>query len=343
VVVVVAATAGASASARPPRPAAAGRSTRAAAAAADAAAAAGAAPSGTATASASPPDPCPQREAAAALFELARKANATAPIDACAPSPPSPAVYLGAQYVNNPTLSDVTFVVDGATFHAHRIALLASSDTFRAMFDGHYREKEAARIPIPNIRWPVFEAMMTCVYTGSVDVTPSIAEDLLRAADQYMLEGLKRLCEAALAGGLTVDNLTSTFELAAAFTAPQLARRCVLFALERYDAVCAALEPAGFAALMRRMVPGLRESLIEQLVKTTDAAAAPAPPTAPGAGGNGGGGGGNGGGAAPAGAGAAGAAAPAAAAAAAAAAGGVAAAAGGGAAPGGGGGAAAGR
>lgn len=51
-------------------------------------------------------------------------------------------------------------------FYAHRIALLASSDTFRAMFDGHYKEKEASVIPIPNIRFAVFERMMRCIYTG---------------------------------------------------------------------------------------------------------------------------------------------------------------------------------
>ena len=33
--------------------------------------------------------------------------------------------------MNNATLSDVTFLVEGRRFHAHRIALLASSDTFR--------------------------------------------------------------------------------------------------------------------------------------------------------------------------------------------------------------------
>ena len=75
-------------------------------------------------------------------------------------------MYLGEQYVNNPTLSDVTFMVEGRKFHAHRIALLASSDTFRAMFDGHYKEKEASTIPIPNIRFTVFESMMRCIYTG---------------------------------------------------------------------------------------------------------------------------------------------------------------------------------
>lgn len=52
-------------------------------------------------------------------------------------------VYLGEQYVNCRTLSDVSFVVDGRRFYAHRIALLASSDAFRAMFDGGYRVSPA--------------------------------------------------------------------------------------------------------------------------------------------------------------------------------------------------------
>jgi len=76
-------------------------------------------------------------------------------------------VVIGEEFVNNPTLSDVTFLVEGQKFHAHRIALLASSDTFRAMFDGHYREKDASEIPIPNIRFEVFRKMMTCAYTGA--------------------------------------------------------------------------------------------------------------------------------------------------------------------------------
>lgn len=42
---------------------------------------------------------------------------------------------------------------------------------------------------------------------GDVNVTPDIAEELLKAADQYMLEGLKRLCETSISGGLSVDNM----------------------------------------------------------------------------------------------------------------------------------------
>ena len=36
------------------------------------------------------------------------------------------------------------------------------------MFDGHYKEKEASVIPVPNIEYQVFEAMMRAIYTGDV-------------------------------------------------------------------------------------------------------------------------------------------------------------------------------
>ena len=45
--------------------------------------------------------------------------------------------------------------VGGRKFHAHRLALLAASDTFRAMFDGEYKERDAPLIPIPNIKYEV--------------------------------------------------------------------------------------------------------------------------------------------------------------------------------------------
>ena len=49
-----------------------------------------------------------------------------------------------------------------------------------------------------------------------------IAEELLQAADQYMLEGLKRLCEAAISSALAVDTLAAVYETAENFNAPQV-------------------------------------------------------------------------------------------------------------------------
>jgi hypothetical protein len=149
-------------------------------------------------------------------------------------------------------------VVAGRRFFAHRIALLASSDAFRAMFDGGYREKEAKDIEIPNISWKVFELMMRCIYTGTVEVTPDVAQDLLRAADQYLLEGLKRLCEYAIAQDLTVENVANVYELAEAYHALSLRHTCVLFILKQHEQMS---NITGYPALTQRIVPEIRDYL----------------------------------------------------------------------------------
>ncbi|KAL5662110.1 hypothetical protein ACJX0J_029235, partial [Zea mays] len=178
-----------------------------------------------------------QQDGSAALYKLANKAAALSPMDAAPPSP-TPQVYLGEQYVNSSTLSDVTFLVEGKRFYAHRIALLASSDAFRAMFDGGYREKDARDIEIPNIRWEVFELMMRFIYTGSVQINSEISQDLLRAADQYLLEGLKRLCEYTIAKDVNLDNVSDMYDLSEAFHAVSLRHTCILYILEHFNKIC---------------------------------------------------------------------------------------------------------
>ncbi|XP_064939232.1 ARM REPEAT PROTEIN INTERACTING WITH ABF2-like [Musa acuminata AAA Group] len=202
-----------------------------------------------------------QQDGSVALYKLANKAMTLSSMDAAPPSP-TPQVYLGEQYVNSSTLSDVTFLVEGKRFYAHRIALLASSDAFRAMFDGGYREKDARDIEIPNIRWEVFELMMRFIYTGSVEVTTNIAQDLLRAADQYLLEGLKRLCEYAIAQDVNIDNISSMYELSEAFHAMSLRHTCVLFILEQFDKI--SIQP-GHSHLIQRIIPEIRNYFAKAL------------------------------------------------------------------------------
>ncbi|RDX57989.1 Arm repeat protein with ABF2, partial [Mucuna pruriens] len=156
-------------------------------------------------------------DASAALYHLAVKASSFVSLigdgDAAPPSP-IPQMYFGEEeYVNNPMFSDVTLLVEGEAstaiifgriFYAHRYCLL-SSDIFRTMFDGRIGSKD---IVITNIKWDVFELMMRYIYTGSVDVNLDLAHDLLRAADQYLLEGLKRICENAIVQDISVENVS---------------------------------------------------------------------------------------------------------------------------------------
>jgi hypothetical protein len=50
---------------------------------------------------------------------------------------------------------------------------------------------------------------------------------------------------------LSVDNLEAVFSLSEDFSAPQLAKRCVLFALERHADLVARYGGDGYARLMQ--------------------------------------------------------------------------------------------
>ncbi|KAL1832844.1 hypothetical protein ACET3Z_002495 [Daucus carota] len=208
-----------------------------------------------------------QRAASVALYKLADKALSLSPVDA---GPPTPIcqVYLGEQFVNNPTLSDVTFLIEGKRFYAHRICLLASSDAFRAMFDGGYREKDAKDIEIPNIRWDVFELMMRYIYTGSVSVDLDVAQDLLRAADQYLLDGLKRLCECAIAKDIAVENVSLMYDLSEAFNAMSLRHACIFFILEKFDELSVL---PWYSQLISRILPEMNNYFVRALTRNIQA------------------------------------------------------------------------
>ncbi|GMH27751.1 hypothetical protein Nepgr_029594 [Nepenthes gracilis] len=204
-----------------------------------------------------------QQDGSIALYKLAVKDTSLSSIDT-APTSPTPQVYLGEQYVNSCTLADVSFLVEGRRFYAHRICLLASSDTFRAMFDGGYKEKDAIDIEIPNIRWEVFELMMRFIYTGAVNITLDIAQDLLRAADQYLLEGLKRLCECVISQDISVDNVTLMYELSEAYNATSLRHACILFILEQFDQLNS---KPWYLQLIRQIIPEIRSYFQKVLFK----------------------------------------------------------------------------
>ncbi|RDX70738.1 Arm repeat protein with ABF2, partial [Mucuna pruriens] len=203
-------------------------------------------------------------DASVALHKLASRASSSVSLFDIAPPSPTPQIYMGEEYVNKPKHSDVTFVVEGRSFYARRDCLL-SSDIFRAMFDGSYREREAKNIVIPDIKWDVFELMLRYIYTGSVDVNLDIAHDLLKAADQYLLDGLKRICENVIAQELSVGNVFLLYNMSVDFNATTLKHACILFMLEKFDNLSS--QPWYFP-LVRSLVPEIYAFFFTLLVKS---------------------------------------------------------------------------
>ncbi|PWA58123.1 ARM REPEAT PROTEIN INTERACTING WITH ABF2 [Artemisia annua] len=208
-----------------------------------------------------------QGDGCAALCRLAEKATSVSLVDA-GPSSPISQVYLGEEYVNNPLVSDVTFIVEGKRFYAHRIVLLASSDAFRAMFDGGYKERDAKDVQIPNISWETFELMMRFIYTGSVELNVGIAKDLLKAADQYLLDGLKRLCEYTMAQNIKADNLALMYDLSETSNAVSLRNACILFVLEQFNELHS---KPWYASFLVQILPEIRNYFMTTLANPIEA------------------------------------------------------------------------
>ncbi|KAJ6709040.1 ARM REPEAT PROTEIN INTERACTING WITH ABF2 [Salix koriyanagi] len=108
--------------------------------------------------------------------------------------------------------------------------------------------------------------MMRFIYTGSVEINIDLAQDLLRAADQYLLDGLKRLCECTIAQDISVENVSLMYELSEGFNAMSLRESCILFILKQFDKLCT--KPWS-SHLIQRIMPDIRRYFEKALGKPT--------------------------------------------------------------------------
>ncbi|KAF2918505.1 hypothetical protein DAI22_08g063000 [Oryza sativa Japonica Group] len=142
------------------------------------------------------------------------------------------------------TGADVTLVVSGKCFPAHRAILASRSPVFMASLFGDMKEKSSRSVEIRDIEPQVFGAMLGFIYTDSVPELDQqdgvvVAQHLLAAADMCGLDGLKIMCEEKLIAGATVETAATTLALAEQHGCPRLKARCVEVVAANLDAVMA--------------------------------------------------------------------------------------------------------
>jgi speckle-type POZ protein len=144
-------------------------------------------------------------------------------------------LHLG-ELLESRTGADVTFLVSGETFAAHKLVIAARSPVFMAEFFGHMREASAGRVVIKDMDPQAFKAMLQFIYTDTVpeldqelEAVAAMAQQLLVAADRYGLDRLKVICEGKLAGGITVETAATTLALAQQHNCSHLKAKCVEF------------------------------------------------------------------------------------------------------------------
>jgi len=162
--------------------------------------------------------------------------------------------------------SDVSFVVGGETFPAHRAVLAARSPVFKAELFGSMADATMPSITVQDIEPAVFKLMLRFMYTDSFpadeelgDSPTDVLQHLLAAADRYALDRLKLICSLKLIGHISVDTVGSILVFAETYDCRELKNRCLdFFAMEKNFKE--AVFSDGFAILLQKF-PSLAADL----------------------------------------------------------------------------------
>ena len=150
--------------------------------------------------------------------------------------PPSTLVADLKKLVNSDLCSDIAFVVDGQRILGHKVLCLRCP-FFHNMLTGEYMEARATELVIDDVRVPVFLQLLEFLYSDSVEIVLESAMELLRVADRFGVERLKRLCENVMLSSICIDTAPQMLLTADVHSAEVLRERCLNFILLHFDEV----------------------------------------------------------------------------------------------------------
>ncbi|RXN02872.1 ankyrin repeat and BTB POZ domain-containing 2 [Labeo rohita] len=178
---------------------------------------------------------------------------------------------LDPHFLNNPEMSDVTFLVEGKPFYAHGVLLLTASDKFKTLLalNGTDSTQPRKEIEISNVKYSIFQMMMSYLYCGGTESVKMGVPDLLEllsAASLFQLGALQRHCEIICAQNIDLDNAVNIYHTAKAHGAVELSTYCEGYFLQNMAGL---LEREAFRTLI--LGSGTRtgkDSLLEELEAT---------------------------------------------------------------------------
>ena len=132
--------------------------------------------------------------------------------------------------VSSSDYADVKFYVgeDRTVFTGHKCLLATRCEVFRAMFEAPIGDPEAPLI-LADIRPKIFHAVLEFIYTNSAAISSDGVCDLLAAAVEFSLEGLKRLCTQFMRERCDKDLVCEFLQSGLFYSQEGLATHCLQF------------------------------------------------------------------------------------------------------------------
>ena len=146
------------------------------------------------------------------------------------------------KFLFNEFLSDVQFIIGKEVVYAHKFILAARSDVFSAMFTHPTKESTENKVEIEDVDCKVIKEIFRYIYTQKVGDIETIIEGLLIAADKYLLNELKFLCESKLIDSLSYDNVFTHMVTAEKFNLNDLKKETVQFIASNSDDIIAPIK-----------------------------------------------------------------------------------------------------
>uniref|UniRef100_A0A8C1IVE2 Ankyrin repeat and BTB (POZ) domain containing 2b n=1 Tax=Cyprinus carpio TaxID=7962 RepID=A0A8C1IVE2_CYPCA len=188
--------------------------------------------------------------------------NGPAPLPSIQEKKAALSAQLDPHFLNNPEMSDVTFLVEGKPFYAHGVLLLTASDRFKSLLELNGTDSTQPRkeIEISNIKYNIFQMMMSYLYCGGTDIK---TEEIIVHSFVCVLH-----CEIICAQNIDLDNAVNIYHTAKAHGAVELSAYCEGYFLQNMAGL---LERESFRTLIlgsgTRSGSG-KDSLLEELEAT---------------------------------------------------------------------------
>ncbi|KAJ8675662.1 hypothetical protein QAD02_011448 [Eretmocerus hayati] len=131
--------------------------------------------------------------------------------------------------IDNDEFSDVVLEMENKKLYAHKSILANKSQVFTAMFTHSMKEKEQDLVEIEDVSYDVMKELLRYIYSGKVNDLGKIAKDLFVAADKYLIENLKKVCENYLVHHTNAENVFEYLNFASVHNALALRQHCLEF------------------------------------------------------------------------------------------------------------------
>ena len=144
---------------------------------------------------------------------------------------PSLSSHIGALFLND-EYSDVSLVVDGQRFRAHRVILAARSEYFRALLYGGMKESQLSEIELMDTSLAAFKHLLRYIYTGQMrlgNLKDDLILEILGLAHQYGFEDLEAAISDYLRSILSIHNVCFIYDTASLYRLEHLVSSCCTF------------------------------------------------------------------------------------------------------------------